>query len=274
MTAHLHHPERPDVVLEPAADEPELELPPSSRRRRFRFGHAWRTFRRLIADPRATENAIEVFYAIGMGDFERAFRRFAASSEGRQLLAARPSLLDALGDRAALERLPDASLGRAYLADLGRNGFAADGLVALQARVGARLEAEDPSLALDPARAWFRDRILLVHDLAHVLTGYGTDELGEATLLAFDFAQSAGFANGLLTFGAAFEVWQELGAAWVPYARRAWRRGRRARWLVTLPFEQLVGLTVETVRALAEIEPAARAHPRGILRGKLTTASA
>ena len=59
-----------------------------------------------------------------------ALRRFAASSNGRALLAERPSLLAALSDREVLARMPRASLGRAYLDYLDRNGFAPNGLLA------------------------------------------------------------------------------------------------------------------------------------------------
>ena len=37
----------------------------------------------------------------------------------------------------------------------------------------------------DAEHEWFYDRINVMHDLWHVLTGYGTDELGEAALIAF-----------------------------------------------------------------------------------------
>jgi len=254
------------IVLDPAPAEPALALEARAARASFRPRRALHTLRRLIQDPDSTENALEVVYAIGTGDTERGIRRLARAAEGRRLLAARPSLLAALSDRDALARMPEDSLGRAYLAYLDRTGFEAGGLVALEGRVRERWVRDEGYLLPDAARAWFRDRMLLVHDLEHVLTGYGTDEVGEATLLAFDFGQAPGFANALLTFGAAFEVWRSLGRCWLAYAVRAWRRGRRARLLVALPFETLLTLPLDTVRGLAAIDPASRAHPAGVLR--------
>jgi ubiquinone biosynthesis protein COQ4 len=264
---------KPILVVEPVPDEPALEAVPPRAPGGFKLARAVRTLRALIADPEKTENAVDVIYAVGTRDFERGFRRFVALPDGRRLLARRSSLLAALRDCAALERLPAESFGRAYLAYLDRTGFAADGLVALEKRVSARWEAEEGVPRLDPARAWFRERAILAHDLGHVLTGYGTDELGEATLLAFDWGQSAGFSNGLLTFGASLEVFRYLGRGWIAYATRAWRRGRRARWLVTLPFEELLPLSLETVRSIAAIDPPAVAHPEGIFRGTLAPAA-
>jgi len=269
-------PRRPDLVVErePVAAEPELALAPPPPRRRSQLRRALRTLRRLLDDPDSTENAIEFFHAIGTRDFERAFRRFAAAPGGARLLRRRPSLLAALADREALARLPDGSLGRAYLAYLERTGFAPDGLVALERRVRERWVCEEGEPRLDGARVFFNERSMLVHDLEHVLTGYGTDDIGEATLLAFSLAQAPGVAQALLTLGAALDVLGTVGRSWPAYALRAWRRGRRARWLVTLPYEELLALPLETVQVLAGLEPAARTHPSGLLRGRLAPRAA
>jgi ubiquinone biosynthesis protein COQ4 len=244
-----------------------LEIPPAPARQPVRWRRALAEMRALFDDPEDTDRAMHLAYALGLAEFERNFQRFAASGSGRALLAERPSLLAALSDRAALGRLPDGSLGRAYLAYLDANGFAPAGLLEVQARVQAHWEREEGLPPLDPLRTWFRERTLLAHDLFHLLTGYGTDELGEATLLAFTLAQLGGRGQTLLTVGAAFEVFRTLGWRWLAYDLRAFRRGRRAAWLAALPWEELLPLRLATVRRLARVEDAAAAHPGGLLRG-------
>jgi ubiquinone biosynthesis protein COQ4 len=235
----------------------------------MRWRRALRELRALLHDPEDTDRAIDLMYALGNRQFERSFQRFAASATGRTLLAERPSLLAVLSDRDSLARLPEESLGRAYLAYLERNGFAPDGLLAVQDRVQARWNREEGFPPLDELRAWFRDRTILAHDLFHVLTDYGTDEIGEATLLAFTLAQLGGRGQTLLTFGAAFEAWRALGWRWLRYDLRAWRRGRRAGWLVALPWEELLPLRLATVRRLSGVGDADEVHPGGILRGSI-----
>ena len=247
----------------------KLEIPPAPPPQKTRWRRALAEVRALIDDPDATDHAIHLAYALGTREFERNFQRFASTASGAALLAERPSLLAALSDHAALSGLRESSLGRAYLAYLEANGFAPGGLLEVQNRVQDHWERTENVAPLDPLRAWFRDRTLLVHDLFHVLTEYGTDELGEATLLAFSLAQLGGRSQALLTFGAALEVWRALGWRWLVYDFRAWRRGRGASWLVALPWEELLPLRVETVRRLAEVVEAAEAHPRGVLRGSL-----
>ena len=244
-----------------------LQIPPPPPPGPTRWRRALAELRALIDDPDDTDHAIHLVYALGTREFERNFQRFVASPGGRALLASRPSLVAALSDCDALARLPAGSFGRAYLAYLEGNGFAPDGLLVVQSRVQAHWERAEGIPPLDPLRAWFRDRTLVAHDLFHVLTDYGTDELGEATLLAFSLAQLGGRGQALLTLGAALEVWRTLGWRWLAYDYRAWRRGRCARWLVELPFEELLPLPLDTVRRLAGVSEARESHPRGVLRG-------
>jgi ubiquinone biosynthesis protein COQ4 len=247
----------------------KIEIPPAPARQPLRWRRALSEVRALIREPEETDRAMHLAYALGAREFERNFQRFAASTSGAALLAERPSLLAALSDRASLARLPEGSLGRAYLAYLAANGFAPGGLLEVQARVQAHWEGEQGVPPLDLLRAWFRERTLLAHDLFHVLSDYGTDELGEATLLAFTLAQLGGRAQALLTVGAALEVWRVLGWRWLLYDFRAWQRGRRASWLAALPWEELLPRRLETVRRLAGVGEASDFHPRGVLRGSL-----
>ena len=233
-----------------------------------RWRSAFRALRALLADPDDTAKAIEVNLALGVRDFERHFRRFARSPEGAALLAERPSLAAALADRDALARLHPDSLGRAYLAYLDANGFTATGLLELQNATQARWEREEGLPVMDPVRGWYRDRRTLAHDLFHVVTGYGTDDLGEATLLAFSQAQLGGRANGLLTAGAAYQVARLLGPRWLGCPYRAWRRGRRAVQLVALPWEELLPLRLATVRRIARVGEPEKTRAAGAKRGK------
>jgi ubiquinone biosynthesis protein COQ4 len=232
----------------------------------MQWGRAVRALHALLQTPDDTHRAMELTLHLGMPAFERNFQRFARTALGARLLAERPSLAARLSDRAALEAMPEDSFAAAYLAYLDRNGFAPTALIALQHETEQRWMAETGEPPLDPARRWFSDRLLLCHDLFHVLTDYDTDGVGEATLLAFGQAQQGGRAGALLTLGAAWELWRTLGIRWLRYDLRAYRRGRRAAWLLAQPWEELLPLRLETVRLLLGIEPTPLAHPGGILR--------
>jgi ubiquinone biosynthesis protein Coq4 len=102
--------------------------------------------------------------------------------------------------------------------------------------------------------------------MSRPLPGHPARRPGEATLLAFTLAQVGGRAQTLLTVGAALELWRGLGWRWLRYDLRAWQRGRQASWLVALPWEDLLPLQVETVRALAGVAAVGDVHPEGVLR--------
>jgi ubiquinone biosynthesis protein COQ4 len=221
-------------------------------------------------EPDETANAMDLFLALGTKDFERNFQRLTRDPRGRALLVERPDLLAKLSDRESLAALPEGSLGRACLEYLERYGFDPTHLIELQHRVADRWEAEEGAPPLDDMRSWYRDRALLLHDVFHVLTGYGADQLGEATLLGFTQGQLGGRVNRLLTIGASFEVMQAMGTRWLPYVFCAWRRGRRAVALHALRFEELMPRPLDEVRRLARIEAPELAHPDGVLQGSVS----
>jgi ubiquinone biosynthesis protein COQ4 len=224
------------------------------------FGRALRALRRLLDEPDDTQNAFEVFDALDPNTVQRRLTRVLQHAEGRRLLVEQPDLLSLLQDRSALAALPEGSLGRAYLAHIERHGLDPAKLVRMRRELDAQHGPRDPALQ------WFADRTLLGHDLWHVLSGYGADGLGEAALLPFSWAQQGGLANAFLTLGAAQRAWNFPDREWPRYLWRAWRRGRRARLLDAIPYEELLAEPLERVRALVGIDPPEQAHPGGVLR--------
>jgi ubiquinone biosynthesis protein COQ4 len=241
---------------------PELLLAPPPPPLPFQWRRAWRLLRELIADPERTDKVFDVLDAAGGSGNESSFQAFAADPAGRRLLRERPSLVDALADHAALGSLPRGSLGRAYLDFARARDFAADGLIEAN---HTRSDAADE--AVDPDRRWYYDRLTTQHDLWHVLTGYGTDEAGEATLLAFTVAQVPSRGLWLLVLASFAMLPWSFRLRCQRYLARAWLRGRRARPLHLAPWEAWLALPLHEVRRRLALEPAHRAHPRGILRG-------
>jgi ubiquinone biosynthesis protein COQ4 len=227
-----------------------LAPPPAPRPLEAR--RALRLVRALMDDPEQTDLVFELMDAIGGAGDEPLFQAFARSEAGQALLAERPELVTALADRAALAALPAESLGRAYLAFAAARDFAADGLqqVSDQSPIG------ELNASLDPERRWFYRRITAMHDLWHVLTGYATDEPGEAALLAFSLGQGLGGRGFRLLLGAA--AWKGPWTDAFAFQRSlaaAWRRGRRSAPLVEARYEELLPLPLERVRRQLRMPP-------------------
>jgi ubiquinone biosynthesis protein COQ4 len=237
-----------------------IAIPASPPARPIRWRHAFFVLRQLVAEPERTEKVFELFDAIGGNGQEASFRGFARSDEGRGLLRDKPPLVDAMADRAALAALADGSLGRAYLGFAVARDFAADGLV----EIGQTTGTND---GLDSERRYYYERFTAMHDLWHVLTGYGTDHAGEAALLSFTQGQSPSRAVRLILLAAAWLLPWGDALACQRYLLRAWLRGRRAQALDRAPWEALLALPLDEVRRRLAIEPLARAHPQGVLQG-------
>lgn len=215
----------------------------SGPRRRIQPLRALRAMRRLIADKDDTEQVFEIMNALSGNSIRRGYEKLLDHPTGGMQAYLRLELADLLQDRKALARLPQDSVGRAYLAFIEEQDFSAYGLADESRKVSDTLiEAAHP-------HAWYGRRLRDVHDVWHVLTGYEADALGEACLVAFSYSQTR--SKGFAVIAWAVAVQFARARTGYPAARavlRAFRDGRRARWLPGLDYSALMELPLEEVR--------------------------
>ena len=242
----------------------ETRAPP----RRIEWRRGFSALRALIRDPEQTDQVFALLQALAGDSGARLYEQICTFSEGRALLAEQPRLMDVLSDREGLASLPSGSFGRAYAAFMGAENLSAKGLADAQ-DAGRR---DDPNQS--PEHRWFFDRLRDMHDLWHVLTGYGRDLPGEAALLAFSYAQTKNRAIGLIVLTAAVRGPKTLDCHWQRTLFRAWRRGRRAALLPMARFEELLPRPLEEARRALHIDPIERAHPGGFPGSEASAAAA
>jgi ubiquinone biosynthesis protein COQ4 len=221
--------------------EVPMEAPVNASPTKLDAPKAMRAARALLADPDDLPQVFTLLEAMSGGTLARIQRRLGKSVSGRRLLGAKPDIVRLLDDRDGLRKLPEGSLGRAYLAFVESEGISARGIkdAAEQGLTGANLTTQDEEFV----HARMRD----THDLWHAITGYKGDVLGEIALLAFTFAQTKNPGIFLIvTLG----LYKTLGA---PDARavilEGWRRGQRAAWFPEQEWEAMLALPVAEVRA-------------------------
>ena len=210
-------------------------------RRRLRPLDAFRAIRALLRDPDDTGQVFKIVDALSGNAGARIFRRFQSTLTGTRILEERRDLLQTLCQREALAALPPGSLGRSYLDFVTKEQITADGLVA------ASQEAREQVEALGEDYRRMMERLRDMHDLWHVVTGYGRDLLGEASLLAFTFAQTRNPGVGFIAGVAYLRIGDVPGARRL--LREAYRRGRRAAWLPAEDWELLLTLPLDAVRS-------------------------
>ena len=220
---------------------------------------AVRALRALIRDPERTDAVFDLIEALDRDLDESSIHEFAAHPEGKRLLSERPDLLAALSNHAGLAELAEGSLGRSYLDFVRANGISAEGLVEADEGRAHRLAAAPESAAV-----YLSNRGRDCHDLWHVLSGYGTDEAGEVSVLAFTYGQYPSLGLLLIVLAGVVLGPRSWGFHWERYLWRAYRRGRRAD-LDYAPYEQWLALPLDEARRRARIEPAQVAHPNGVI---------
>lgn len=241
-----------EVGLDSDLDLAELHrtLSPPKRRHRPQLLRALQELQALLEKPDETQHAFEVGYALDGDRFDRELLKILRYPTGRRLFVHQPSLLAAVSDREKLRALPEGTLGRAYLDHLERYGLDAEKLVTI------RRETDRLHAARDGGQRWYVERSDLMHDFWHVLSGYGADGPGETALLLFSLAQRPTRSGLLLSFGATLRMFRAAGSRVLSMAWDAWRRGRAAVPLSALPYEELLDVPLDELRAALEIRPA------------------
>ena len=207
--------------------------------------------RELLRDPEDTSQVFRLIEALSGRTSQNLVRRLRRTAEGRALLRQKPDIIALLCDRTSLASLPEGSLGRAYLAFCEAEGITAEGLVEASER-GSTGEQE-----LTPDEEYVGRRMRDTHDLWHALTGYHGDLVGEASILAFTFAQTRNRGVGVIVAVALLKAPME-------YRRLiagAFLRGRRAAFLPAQPWEELLELPLDEVRARLAVDAAPAYEP-------------
>jgi ubiquinone biosynthesis protein COQ4 len=206
---------------------------------RIRPLDALRALSALVRDPEDTSQVFAIIEALSGANHQHIARRLARSSEGARLLREQRSLAQVLADRARLEAMPQESLGRAYLALCDRVGISPDGLVAAS-------ESGEPH-PFSQESGFVYHMLRDSHDLWHVVTGYQTDTVGEAALLAFSFAQTRNPGVALIALLAFAASGRQH--PWVrPLLIEAFRRGLASAWFPAVDWEAQLARPLEQVR--------------------------
>ena len=215
------------------------------KRQRMQPMVAFRALKALIANPQDTPKVFDVIRALGGPSLERGLRRFRITDFGNQVLKDDIDILDTLQNRSMLGALPNGSFGSTYYHFTQREDLAAEGLVDASA-----VETETFS---HPHLVRYGTRLRDTHDLWHTLTGYGRDELGEACLLAFTYAQTKNRGIFLIAIVGGFKLRQAMGPGVFRALVRAYRDGRQAAWLPAIHFESLLSEAITDVRTQLRI---------------------
>lgn len=234
--------------------------------------HAMISVLKLVLNKEDTRQVFEVVQAMSGGSGRRLFERFVATEYGRRVVTGDADALKVLSDRARLRSMPEGSLGRAYLNFMESEGLTPEGIIDTAEEAGSPRTRGDQFVALSRMHA----HLDVVHDLWHVLTGYGRDALGEVCNLAFTYQQTRN--EGLPLIISVGRIAQMLERPDLPISKtiaQAKSMGRNAAWVMARDIEALLPTPLNEVRReLGITEPTeyfaiSDADKRALLKPKL-----
>lgn len=198
---------------------------------------------RLLRDPDDTGQVFKILEALKGNSLGLAHRRMQLDPRGQQLLEEQPDIVSVLNDREALLAMPEGSIGRAYYDFVHREGLSADGLIA-SSEEAPRFEK------MGRNERWLGDRLRDIHDLQHVMTGYGRDTLGELCLLSFMTTQTPSRGIDFIIFMGRTKGQKENPDLDLKSLVREGREiGQSADWMLFTRWEDRLHEPLEKVRA-------------------------
>jgi ubiquinone biosynthesis protein COQ4 len=231
------------------------------------WGQALRSLNRLLNDKEDTTAVFEIMRALNGNSTAKGYQRLLTTPQGGRLAYQRQEFAPMLMDDAWLDGLPAGSVGAAYRTFIREEQLSAEGLAQISREGSSEIEEQHPY-------AWFGRRTRDVHDIWHILSGYHRDALGEACLVAFSFAQTAGLGWALIALGAA----SRARGSQHPFVRAIWQgyqRGKAAAWLLGEDYERLMSEPLEDARRRLNITPETiyNAVPAAVRNGVLPSAA-
>lgn len=217
---------------------------------------AWGHFQNLIKDKENTEEVFHIFQSLPWRNLRPSAESFLRSGRGQALRAKEPDLPSILDDHAALRQMPVGSLAHAYCDFMEREGLTAQGLVEEFDKFAQH------QVKFEDQFRWYLNRMRDVHDMLHVLTGYGRDALGEACVLAFTYSQQPSPAHLFIGYMAGLNIRKQVrsNAPVITAVSEGKRLGKACPRLCEQSITDLLPLQLEEVRRKLNITPAVHYH--------------
>ena len=207
----------------------------------------------LRRDNEDTEQVFRIIRALQGNSSTEQFDKFVANDFGKKVIDERRDLVDLLSKRDWLRTLPEGSLGRVYLDFMEKEGLSAEGLREASEDGGF---VADESEQLDERHQVFSDWNRDMHDLFHVVTGYGRDPLAELCLLGVTYHQTKSLGVGFIASLGSFELQRELpGTPALKAVYEGFKIGKKCEWLVVQDWEKLLPMQIEDVREQLGLRP-------------------
>jgi ubiquinone biosynthesis protein COQ4 len=204
---------------------------------------ALRALKKLMDDNTDTLQVFEVLACLVGGGNRKNYARLLETIEGGKIAYEQVDLAALQADPAWRNSFAPGTLGAAYAAFVDQEGVDTSTLTPLM------LNATGGELSVLPhPLAWNVRRNVSLHDVWHVLTGYGRDSIGESALVGFSYwhTDSLGFlaislGGSLILRGGFLAIMEGI------------INGYRAKLLIEHDYVELFAMPLKDVRSMLNI---------------------
>ena len=213
----------------------------------FGFVRELRRARRTGPGPETVFRLMRPFHG---PEFDRIYDGCMADPTARRLLEEGRNLHPVLLDFDAMRSMPEGSLGRAYVEFMERNEI---DIVSFAEASFKNMERAD--YTTDAAWA-MANRLRDIHEIVHVISGYGTDVLGEMCELAFNIREDPRAKASRFAIRSNVSRFRRAGFRQTEVAfAEAFRRGSTVGLMVGQDWATMLEWPLEDVRAHLGISP-------------------
>ena len=212
----------------------------------FRPFKALHHFRNLIADKEDTKEVFFIIEALKGRKVRQQAETFLRTKIARDFMQREEqiAIADMLDDHDRWADCGPNTVAHKYIRFMKHEGLTANGLV--EESYAWRPREERPRDQVE----WYLSRLRDTHDLFHVLTTYGRDALGEASLLGFSYEQNHNLGVKFIAYAGARQIKKVTGTKAPLYAaiKEGRALGKAAAKLAHMDVEAVMRQDIDAAR--------------------------
>lgn len=217
---------------------------------------AIRYFRALTAHKESTEYVFRIYDALAGNFLIKDLKRFLKSEKGQARITEAAVIPAVLDNHDYLKTLPHKTIGYQYYTMMRRENYTAAGLIAIYDDFAKDMDIHDDQIQ------WYIHLQRDTHDLMHVLSGYGTDAIGETCGQAFTWGQHKCLGALAIAVGGVLELSLKtpLKVNMMKIVYQAYVNGRNAEPIARESISALIHEPLEHARQRLTIAPPSYYH--------------
>lgn len=202
-----------------------------------RIKDSFKSLEYLLENPNDTAQVFKMTAALDHEDRKRAIQKLKSNSTGKNLVEQQHNIIEFLSDTNWIKQLSPNSVGQAYLDFLHKENLNTQKIYNMASQGNKYID-----FFANTPESWIYRHTIVIHDIWHVLTGYGTHPFGEACLMSFSSAQTGSKGFGLIAAGSIMRAVKTPNRKF-PHIKtiiQAYLIGKRAKWLYLEDYQKLL----------------------------------